>query len=315
MGCDLDIRKICGTWHGIIHERSAEQLAAIRIIGHLFGQGLADALGDTAMDLAFDDDRVDHIADVVDHPVTDDLGHARVRVYLDLADVAAIGIGIVFRGKGRGLEQAGLDTLRQSGGRERSLGDIGQGNAAVCARDRERTICELHINHARFEHMGRYCLSLFDDLFSSEIECRASDHGRPGPHGTNPEGNPVRITVDHPHPRRIKAETLVHDLLVDRLMPLTLALGAHQYRCGTVCTETDFSKIRRRGGRPLDRVGGADAAQFSTRARFFPAPRKSLVIRHFEHGSLVPGEFATIIGEAKRVLHRHGVGRDHVART
>ena len=54
-------------------------------------QDLADALRDAADDLALQQQRVDHGADVVDHAVAHDLDLAGFRVDLDLADVAPFG--------------------------------------------------------------------------------------------------------------------------------------------------------------------------------------------------------------------------------
>ena len=51
------------------------------------------------MDLALEADRVDHRADIVDHDVADDLERAGIGVDLDLADMAAIGIGVVVGAK------------------------------------------------------------------------------------------------------------------------------------------------------------------------------------------------------------------------
>ena len=56
----------------------------------MFGEGLADALRDTAMDLAFECELVDDGADIVDDDIAQRLGRAGFGIDLDLADMAAV---------------------------------------------------------------------------------------------------------------------------------------------------------------------------------------------------------------------------------
>src|SRR2546429_1712795 len=53
----LERRQVVGPRHGVVHERRRDGLAAA-VIDSAFKQRLADALGEAAMDLAFDDHRV-----------------------------------------------------------------------------------------------------------------------------------------------------------------------------------------------------------------------------------------------------------------
>ena len=64
--------KVVRPRHGVIHERAGEHLAGV-VIGFVFHQHLAHALGDAAHDLALDQHRIDDGADVVDHPIADHL--------------------------------------------------------------------------------------------------------------------------------------------------------------------------------------------------------------------------------------------------
>ena len=70
------------------------------------------------MDLALEADRVHHRADVVDDDITDDLQRAGIRVDLDLANMAAIGIGVVVGGEGAGLIKTAFEAWRQAAGLE-----------------------------------------------------------------------------------------------------------------------------------------------------------------------------------------------------
>ena len=63
------------------------------------------------MDLAFDQQRIDHVADVVDRVIAHELDRAGRLVDLDLDDMAAVRIGALAAVEGAGLEQAGLHAL------------------------------------------------------------------------------------------------------------------------------------------------------------------------------------------------------------
>ena len=77
--------------HGVIEKRARQQLARFVVEYHLLAQRLADTLHGTTFKLTHDDQRIDHAAHVVDRPVAIDLDGARLRIDLDLADVATIG--------------------------------------------------------------------------------------------------------------------------------------------------------------------------------------------------------------------------------
>ena len=62
---DLERRQVVGARHAIVHEARRQQLA-VAVVMRAFEQRLADALGDAAMHLAFDDHRIDELAEVVD---------------------------------------------------------------------------------------------------------------------------------------------------------------------------------------------------------------------------------------------------------
>ena len=78
-----------------------------------------------------DDLRIDDAADVVDRAVGDRLDHARLRIDLDLADVAAVGPGRV-RDRARRVDDDPRLRLR--------LGEIEQTDAAIGADDLEDAV-------------------------------------------------------------------------------------------------------------------------------------------------------------------------------
>jgi hypothetical protein len=93
--------------HAIIHERAGEELAAHRVIDTVLAERLADALHDAAMDLALDDHRVQHYADIVDRGVSNEIQLAGIRIDLDLGDMTAAGKGEI-----HGIEEGGLFQAR-----------------------------------------------------------------------------------------------------------------------------------------------------------------------------------------------------------
>ena len=82
--------QVGGSRHCIIHERPREELAALGVVEALLEQRLAGALGDPAMGLTMQDERVDGAADIVDGGVADDLDGPGLWVDLDFADMKPV---------------------------------------------------------------------------------------------------------------------------------------------------------------------------------------------------------------------------------
>lgn len=66
-----------------------QQLARLVVVHGAFEQRLAQTLGDAAVYLAFDDHRIDDVAEVVDRDELNDRGLAGFRIDLDLAHIRA----------------------------------------------------------------------------------------------------------------------------------------------------------------------------------------------------------------------------------
>jgi hypothetical protein len=79
-----DLRQVIRPRHAVIQKRAGEELTARRVIHAILAQRLAYPLHDTAMDLAFDDQRVEYHADIVDCGVGDESQLAGIRIDLDL---------------------------------------------------------------------------------------------------------------------------------------------------------------------------------------------------------------------------------------
>src|SRR6185437_1355391 len=98
---------------------------------------LADPLGDAAMDLTLEEQRVDDDAAVVDGGVALDLDLAGLGIDLELADMAAIGeIGRGRRESSHGFE-ADAERGRPAHRRMGAPGDIDERDRAVGAGDGE----------------------------------------------------------------------------------------------------------------------------------------------------------------------------------
>jgi hypothetical protein len=112
-------RQVICTRHAVIHKRTGEQLAAGRVVDAVLSQRLADALHDATMDLALDDHRIQHDADVVDGGVGDESQFAGIRIDLDLGDMTAAGEGEIHRIEESDLSRPGsrMSSGKPSGGK------------------------------------------------------------------------------------------------------------------------------------------------------------------------------------------------------
>ena len=103
----------------------------------IFEQRLADPLGDAAMRLAVQDQRIDRAADIVDRGIADDLDLAGIGIDLDLADLRAIGKARDRQGlvgdAGKRSVQSGRQVVALHGGG----GDLEEADLAVGAGDPE----------------------------------------------------------------------------------------------------------------------------------------------------------------------------------
>ena len=116
-------------------------------------QRLPDALGDAAVDLAVDDQRVDGESDVVDCGIADEGGHAGFRVDLDLANVAAVGEArLRHRLVARRRERA-AQVFRQVGALECCARDLEQADRMIGALDGEAAVLELDIGGGGFQQL------------------------------------------------------------------------------------------------------------------------------------------------------------------
>ena len=77
-------------------------------------QHLPDPLDDAATDLAFEQERVQHRADIVDNAVMEELDLAGFGVDLQLADMDAVGEILLLGAVGGAGDEAGLHAVGQA---------------------------------------------------------------------------------------------------------------------------------------------------------------------------------------------------------
>ena len=112
------------------------------VVDRVLEQRLADALDDAAMDLAFEQQRIDGAAEIVDHGVALDGDHAGVGIDLDLDDVAAVGKGLRRRHAVMRRVEPGLHPRRQLGRIARRLRHVEQIDAQIGAGHAEFAVGE-----------------------------------------------------------------------------------------------------------------------------------------------------------------------------
>jgi hypothetical protein len=83
-------RQRVGARHRVIHEARRQELPALRLVIAVLKQRLADALGNSAMRLTVQDQRIDSAPNIVHRGIADDLDLACFGIYFDFADLGAI---------------------------------------------------------------------------------------------------------------------------------------------------------------------------------------------------------------------------------
>ena len=204
------------------------------------------------MELALDQQRVDHVADIVDRGVADDLDLAGVGVDLDLADVAAVRIGAFAAREGAGFEQAGLGAARQPRRHERGAGDLDEAYGLIGAGDREAAGLEFDIVLAGFHHVGGDAAALGDDLLRRQDHGGAGRHGGARAEGAGTDGDAVGVAIDEADAIGRQSKPVSHDLAERGGVALAVIVGADRNRDGAGRVETDFGVLDQAG------IGGFD---------------------------------------------------------
>ena len=83
-------RHVLSPWHGVIHERAGDELAAV-VVDRALHQSLADPLRQRALQLTLDDHGIERRAAIVDRGIGDDRHVSGIGIDLDLGDVTTVG--------------------------------------------------------------------------------------------------------------------------------------------------------------------------------------------------------------------------------
>jgi hypothetical protein len=175
-------RHVLGARHGVVHERAGDELARVGVIDRVLHQRLAEAGGDAAVQLAFDDHRIERAAAIVDRGIAGDLDRAGRRIDLDLGDVHAVGEGLRRLGDRFGVEVFGygahLFEPRGVGG------DIKQRHAPVGADHFESAVLVSDVGLASLEHAGGDRFGFGEHLSDRFHHRMAHGHRRARAHGS-----------------------------------------------------------------------------------------------------------------------------------
>ena len=277
-------------------------------------QQLADPLGDAAADLAFEQERVHHRADIVDDAVVQDLDLAGLGVDFEFADMHAVREVLLPGGIGGAGDETRLHAVGQVFRVPRLGGDPAERHGAVGAGNREDPVGEIDVGLRGFEQMRGDGFRLLDDPVGRHQHRRAAQASpnasrrcprrsrpcrcRPGCRCTWSGWMPSRShisclkTVSCPMPCVIEPHSSV------AVPPRSKRISAAS-KPPAAARSIVFEKPKPRS-RPRARRFGA--------ARLEPGE-----IGEFERQVHVLGELAAIVGEDQPGLERHRLGRDRVA--
>ena len=168
-----------GTRHRVVHVAAGQKLAGLLVVHAALEQRLADALRQSAVHLAFDDHRIDDVAEVVASGKVDNLHDAGLGIDLDLTDVRTCREREIGRIVECGLVEAGLQLVERIVVRHVcSQRDFAEGLAAVGAGDAELAVLELDVGFRRLEQMRGDLLAFGDDLVQCLDDRGAADGQR-----------------------------------------------------------------------------------------------------------------------------------------
>src|SRR5947209_9084355 len=179
----------------IVHQRAGHELA-IFVVDQFFPHGLAQPLGNAALDLSVHQQRIDDVAAVVDGNVLVDLYFTGFRVHFNRANVTAEGEGEV----GRLEEVSGLHAGLKAGGNV--AGGVGghheftERNGLLAALGAQAAAADGDIGSFRTEQVRGQRGHLGLELLGSQVSSGAADGGSTTAKSTNPVRHGHGVAVD-----------------------------------------------------------------------------------------------------------------------
>ena len=196
---------------------------------HALQQRLADTLRDAAVHLPFDDHRVDDVAEVVGRDELHDLGLARFRIDLDLADVAAGREGEVGRIVESGLLQARFHAGGQVVSGVRGERHLEPGQRLVRAGHLQLAVLDDDVAFVGLHQMRGDLLRLRLHLVERLDDRRHADRTRTGTISAHAHLHLVGIAMDDGDAVDRHAEPAGNQLREGRLVPLPVAVRAGEH--------------------------------------------------------------------------------------
>ena len=293
----------------------------------MFQERLADALGQTAMHLAFDDHGVHDLAEVVHGHELVDAHHAGFGIHFHFADVGAGRVGEVRRIVERFFRKPGLQLLqrivRRHIGGERHLGE---GERLVGIHHAERAILERDLIFLRFQHVRRDFLAFGDDLVARLHQRGTAHRERARTVGAEGVVRPAGVAVQHRHVLERHAELVRDDLRERGFVALAVAVRAGGDGDGAGHVHAHFAHfkqthagaqgkrhLRGREAAGFNVAGEADAALLAVRFGFRPAVGKAGVVRVGEGFVQTRVVVAGVVGEGDGGFVRKVARLDEVA--
>src|SRR4029453_9149544 len=163
-------------------------LARIAIVDDRFGERLADALDGAALDLAFDEQRVDHAPDVVHRRVGRDFDRAGLGIDLDLADVTAVGPRCVGDLAGRGDDDATVALASR---------EVEEADATVGAGDNVFAIGVFEVSARGLQRLRREVARCGHGPLGADTHGRPADEQRARSGAAEP-GRAIGVSLDDP---------------------------------------------------------------------------------------------------------------------
>ena len=298
--------------HGIVHETRAQHLAICRFIIALFQQRLPDPLGDAAMCLAMQDQRVDRSPDIIDRGIADDLHPACFRIDLNLADVRAVGEASDRQRLVGNAVQRALQFLGQARVCLRGPGDFEDADLAVGSGHSVLASIEFDVGLACFEQEACDLAAFFDDL----IGCRADDrcgqlHGTAGM-GPAARLDPSGVVGDVIDAVERDSKPFRNELGEACLVPLPGRHRAHHQFDPAFRAHSDLSPLAWRAAGDFDVVGNADTAQFAALPGLGTPGGKAFPVAKRHRGIHCFPVVTAIVGVTERIGVRLGRRRDQV---
>ena len=239
----LPVGRLHRGWDEVIHEGTAETVAILIERNH-FHQRHANTVGEATMDLAFDDQRVDLCATVIDRNEAADFNLGGTRVNVDDADVCTEGIGQVVGVVTDLSVEAALDALWQVASTVRSHRNVlDRHRLRRIALHGEGTLLPFEVGHGYFEHSRGNDLSFVDDLAGDQRSCSTGHRRRTGTVGSESEWGVVGVAMNNVDVLWRNASLLGDDLGEGRLVALTLRLNREPNHGLTGWVDAKFATI------------------------------------------------------------------------